>query len=205
MWSKLLSDMNAEGLKNVELARSEPIEDLGLTSFIQKFPNSPLAQLASRVGKEDIRWLGQKEASPEQIRTAEARLGVSFPDSYRQFLLTSNGFLIPGSFCCVLLPVDLVRRFGDDNPDIVKLWKALVEEDPNLADEDDYACRIGDTIQISEGPLDYDLFALLDTASTSPEGEAWTIMHTRQGCNEYETFAKLAEEIGRPRQQPVVE
>ncbi|WP_314402730.1 SMI1/KNR4 family protein [Stenotrophomonas rhizophila] len=204
MWTKLLNDMNVEGLKNIQLARNEPIEDLGLTSFIQKFPNSPLAQLASRVGKEDIRWLGQKGASPEQIRTAEARLGVRFPDSYRQFLLASNGFLIPGSFCCVLLPVDLVRRFGDDNPDIVELWNALLEEDPNLADEDDFACRIGDTIQISEGPLDYDLFALLDTASTSPEGEAWTIMHNRQGYNEYETFAKLAEEIGRPK-QPVVE
>jgi len=204
MWTELLDAMNREGLKNIQLARNEPIEDLGLTSFIQKFPNSPLAQLASRVGKEDIRWLGQKGASPEQIRTAEARLGVRFPDSYRQFLLASNGFLIPGSFCCVLLPVDLVRRFGDDNPDIVELWNALLEEDPNLADEDDFACRIGDTIQISEGPLDYDLFALLDTASTSPEGEAWTIMHNRQGYNEYETFAKLAEEIGRPK-QPVVE
>ena len=204
MWTELLDAMNREGLKNIQLARNEPIEDLGLTSFIQKFPNSPLAQLASRVGKEDIRWLGQKGASPEQIRTAEARLGVRFPDSYRQFLLASNGFLIPGSFCCVLLPVDLVRRFGDDNPDIVELWNALLEEDPNLADEDDFACRIGDTIQISEGPLDYDLFALLDTASTSPEGEAWTIMHNRQGYNEYETFAKLTEEIGRPK-QPVVE
>jgi len=204
MWTELLDAMNREGLKNIQLARNEPIEDLGLTSFIQKFPNSPLAQLASRVGKEDIRWLGQKGASPEQIRTAEARLGVRFPDSYRQFLLASNGFLIPGSFCCVLLPVDLVRRFGDDNPDIVELWNALLEEDLNLADEDDFACRIGDTIQISEGPLDYDLFALLDTASTSPEGEAWTIMHNRQGYNEYETFAKLAEEIGRPK-QPVVE
>ncbi len=204
MWTELLDAMNREGLKNIQLAKNEPIEDLGLTSFIQKFPNSPLAQLASRVGKEDIRWLGQKGASPEQIRTAEARLGVRFPDSYRQFLLASNGFLIPGSFCCVLLPVDLVRRFGDDNPDIVELWNALLEEDPNLADEDDFACRIGDTIQISEGPLDYDLFALLDTASTSPEGEAWTIMHNRQGYNEYETFAKLAEEIGRPK-QPVVE
>jgi hypothetical protein len=204
MWTELLDAMNREGLKNIQLAKNEPIEDLGLTSFIQKFPNSPLAQLASRVGKEDIRWLGQKGASPEQIRTAEARLGVRFPDSYRQFLLASNGFLIPGSFCCVLLPVDLVRRFGDDNPDIVELWNALLEEDLNLADEDDFACRIGDTIQISEGPLDYDLFALLDTASTSPEGEAWTIMHNRQGYNEYETFAKLAEEIGRPK-QPVVE
>jgi len=204
MWTELLDAMNREGLKNIQLAKNEPIEDLGLTSFMQKFPNSPLAQLASRVGKEDIRWLGQKGASPEQIRTAEARLGVRFPDSYRQFLLASNGFLIPGSFCCVLLPVDLVRRFGDDNPDIVELWNALLEEDPNLADEDDFACRIGDTIQISEGPLDYDLFALLDTASTSPEGEAWTIMHNRQGYNEYETFAKLAEEIGRPK-QPVVE
>lgn len=203
MWTELLDAMNRRGLKNIELGKNAPIEDLGLSPFIRKFPHSPLAKLALRVGKEDIPWLGQEGASPQQIEDAEARLGVRFPDSYRQFLLASNGFLIPGSFCCVLLPVDLVRRFGDDNPDIVALWEALLEENPSLAAEDDFSCRIGNTIQVSEGSFDYDLFALLDTASTSPEGEAWTIMHDRQGYEEYETFAKLAEEIGDPRQHHV--
>jgi len=203
MWTELLDAMNRRGLKNIELGKNAPIEDLGLAPFIRKFPHSPLAQLALRVGKEDIPWLGQEGASSQQIEDAEARVGVRFPDSYRQFLLASNGFLIPGSFCCVLLPVDLVRRFGDDNPDIVALWEALLEENSSLAAEDDFSCRIGNTIQVSEGSFDYDLFALLDTASTSPEGEAWTIMHDRQGYEEYETFAKLAEEIGKPRQHHV--
>lgn len=74
-----------------------------------------------------------------------------------------------------------------------------------LAAENDCSCRIGHTIQVSEGSFDYDLFALLDTASTSPEGEAWTIMRDRQGYDEYETFAKLTEEIGKPSQQRVAE
>lgn len=196
MWPDLLNAMNAKGLENIQLNKNRPIEDLGMTSLIERFPDTPLAKLASRVGKEQLTWLGQDGATPDQIRAAERRLGVTFPKSYRDFLLHSNGFLIPGSYCCILLPVDLVRRFGDDNPEIVALWEDNLRKDPVLRDDNDFTSRIGNTIQVSMEPQDYDLFALIDTECEGPEGEPWTIMYDRQGSNEYPTFAKLVDNIG---------
>lgn len=42
-------------------------------------------------------WLGSTGATEEQIVAAEARLGVTFPPSYRQFLTISNGLHSPSN------------------------------------------------------------------------------------------------------------
>ncbi|WP_313273115.1 hypothetical protein [Stenotrophomonas sp.] len=71
MWKQLLDELNAAALANIERKRLEPSEHLGLERFINGFPDSPLAQLAARIGKEHVGWLGQPGASLEQIREAE--------------------------------------------------------------------------------------------------------------------------------------
>lgn len=43
-------------------------------------------------------WLGYAAASEEQIRQTEARLGVTLPPSYREFLKVSNGWRTTGTF-----------------------------------------------------------------------------------------------------------
>lgn len=194
MWKQLLDELNAAALANIERKRLEPCEHLGLEPFINGFPDSPLAQLAARIGKEHVGWLGQPGASLEQIREAEQRLGVILPASYREFLLESNGFLVPGTYCCVLLPIELVRRFSDDNYPIVAMWNDLHEADPYL-EEADFTAHIGEALQISACPSDFDWFALIDTVNTSPEGELWTIMYSRQGYEASSTFTELIQEL----------
>ncbi len=40
-------------------------------------------------------WLGNPPASVKEIKSAEERLGVEFPDDYKNFLLIANGFSRP--------------------------------------------------------------------------------------------------------------
>lgn len=104
LWKELLVELNAVGLERIERGKGDPMEYHGLEPFINAFPDAPLAMLASKVGREELTWLGQKGATPQQIADAEERLGFRFPDSYREFLLESNGFLVPGTYCCVCFP-----------------------------------------------------------------------------------------------------
>ena len=43
-------------------------------------------------------WLGFPGATDEQLRLAEARLGIGLPPSYREFLTVSNGWRLTGNF-----------------------------------------------------------------------------------------------------------
>ena len=194
LWKELLVELNAVGLACIERGRDDAIEYLGLEPFINGFPDAPLAVLASKVGREELTWLGQKGATPQQIANAEERLGFRFPDSYREFLLESNGFLVPGTYCCVLLPVELVRKFGDDNAQIVAMWANAHAKDP-LLDIEDVTYRMGDAIQVTAEPSDYDWFVLFDPINASPKGEPWTVMYSRQGYDCEETFLDLIQEL----------
>lgn len=40
-------------------------------------------------------WLGNNPATEHEILLAENRLNIKFPDDYREFLLTTNGFIGP--------------------------------------------------------------------------------------------------------------
>ena len=46
-----------------------------------------------------VHGLGFAGATEDQIRAAEARLGVSLPPSYLEFLRATNGLLQPFSYC----------------------------------------------------------------------------------------------------------
>ena len=44
---------------------------------------------------KNLQWLGTDPASTAEIKAAEHRLGVEFPDDYKEFLLITNGFFTP--------------------------------------------------------------------------------------------------------------
>jgi hypothetical protein len=54
-------------------------------------------------------WLGFPGATDDQLATAEARLGVDLPPSYRAFLMASNGWRHTGTFIERLLPVEEIH------------------------------------------------------------------------------------------------
>ena len=56
----------------------------------------------------ETKWLGYKPASPNDIVILESRLDVKLPDSFKEFLLTSNGFRNTSCFLDNLLPTDKI-------------------------------------------------------------------------------------------------
>ncbi len=87
-WQGFLSQWNAE------LLASEDVKDEGLASEVAT-----------------SQWFGFPGATEEDLTTAEARLGRSFPPSYREFLQFSNGWRQTGPFIYHLWPSDQVDWF----------------------------------------------------------------------------------------------
>jgi hypothetical protein len=76
-------------------------------------------------------WLGHPPASPAQIDTAEVRLGVRLPPSYREFLAASNGWQQVAQEAGKLLPVESIDWFADDHQEWIDAY-ADAEEHTGL-------------------------------------------------------------------------
>ena len=78
----------------------------------------------------DKRWLGEPPASEEQIATAEKRLGVRLPPSYRAFLKVSNGWHYPNPFVARVAGTEEIGFLRDIQPELIAAWS----EGGNLSD-----------------------------------------------------------------------
>ena len=56
----------------------------------------------------DTKWLGFPSANEQDIITREKSLGITLPPSYKDFLLTSNGFRYVSFFLDNLFPIEQV-------------------------------------------------------------------------------------------------
>ena len=57
----------------------------------------------------DIKWLGFPPANEQDIIKREGYLGITLPPSYRDFLLTSNGFRYISFFLDNLFPIEKIE------------------------------------------------------------------------------------------------
>jgi hypothetical protein len=70
-------------------------------------------------------WLGFEPATEQEVLAAERRLGVRLPQTYRNFLLTSNGWNWIGGldgYPVDLLPADRIGWFADLEGDLLEAW-----------------------------------------------------------------------------------
>ncbi len=75
------------------------------------------------------RWLGFAPASEEAVAAAEARLGLPLPPSYRDFLLTTDGWRDAGSFVWRMRDTATLGWLRDIEP-YWEGWEELSEEEP---------------------------------------------------------------------------
>jgi hypothetical protein len=92
--------------------------------------------LNSKKWKEDLTtealanvWCGSPQATEGEIFSAEQRLGVSLPPSYRSFLSISNGWRPFSHFVERLLPVQEIERFLVTAPEDLRLIQKYYKED----------------------------------------------------------------------------
>jgi hypothetical protein len=80
-------------------------------------------------------WLGYEPATSDMIEVKEKELGIELPSSYKEFLMTSNGFRFVSTFLNNLLPirdVDWARNTEE------KWWFDLMEDYPTVVPDELY-------------------------------------------------------------------
>ncbi len=131
-------------------------------------------------------WLGCEPASEAAVAAAEERLGVRLPPSYRNFLLTSDGWNSIGLLD--LLEVEEIGWFADKAADLLEVWEELEDftEEPAILRQ----CLL---ISVDEGGSGGNW--LLDADSVGEDGE-WTAYEWWPGHGgdpePYEDFAAMA-------------
>jgi hypothetical protein len=89
-----------------------------LEAYSAELLADPQVAAAVPAGLRDSGWLGFEAASESDIVTAEQRLGVRLPPSYRQFLAVSNGWRNVGGFIDRLWSTAEVDWFRVRNRDL---------------------------------------------------------------------------------------
>jgi hypothetical protein len=146
-------------------------------------------------------WLGYSPASNEEIQLKEQELGVTLPESYINFLKTSNGFKQISLFSGNLLPVskidwienkdkefcDITRRFSGD----------LTVPDTDYFVYDDtqrfefYRTKyLLNSVMISDW-TDGSVILLNPNVWTGNECEAWVFANWMPGAQRYKSFEDL--------------
>ncbi|MBN3926743.1 MAG: SMI1/KNR4 family protein [Nostoc sp. NMS4] len=99
--------------------------------------NSLTEQKKSQLPSDIIQsmWLGYPGTTEEQILSAEARLSVKFPPSYREFLKVTNGLNFVSIYGFKFYSTDEIYSYTEGVPDSAEAWIEAYEVDP-LTDEE---------------------------------------------------------------------
>jgi hypothetical protein len=151
-------------------------------------------------------WLGFPPATANEVKALEKRLGTRLPDSYRSFLLTSNGWRTAGAFVYDLLPAAKVTWFRDSHKDWLDAWgegARVYGEAIPVSDEEYFvygpeqdSCKFRDeywraTLAIS-GIGDSAIYLLNPLVVTADgEWEAWCFANWYPGAHRYRSFREL--------------
>ncbi|MGH3165604.1 MAG: SMI1/KNR4 family protein, partial [Trebonia sp.] len=128
--------------------------------------------------QRDSGWLGFPGAGEADIASAERRLGVRLPPSYRNFLLVSNGWREIGVYVSVLRPVQEVGWFREVEQPTWELFRndLVLEHLPDQAmaarmrrSSEEFARHIGRCLALSFGGDDD--YWLLDPEQADAGGE----------------------------------
>lgn len=162
-------------------------------------------QLKNQLPEEVIRsgWMGFEPATPQQVRDLEVRIGAKLPESYRQFLATSNGWRQSGGFIYEILPCDKVEWLRVNNQEWIDAYIEPATGQAPLSVEEH--CVYGDQQESSRFRVEFLQSCLMisdvgDSAvyllnpeikTTSGEWEGWFFANWMAGAVRYPTFWEL--------------
>jgi hypothetical protein len=152
-------------------------------------------------------WLGYPGATEEQLAAAEARLGMTFPPSYRAFLKVTNGWRLTSPFIYKLWSTEEIEWFSVRNqfwidaytkPASGKSPMPLVSDEEyffygedGAAGEDFKPEHLQGALEISD--IGDSAIYLLNPQVVTPEGEweAWFFANWNPGATRYRSFWNL--------------
>jgi hypothetical protein len=150
-------------------------------------------------------WLGFPGASQADIQTAESRLGLQLPESYRQFLEYTNGWRWITPFIEQLWSTSELERYATRHQDLIDAWRLGARQFPTssrVPDEryfvygteqdpifmrDEYLDMALEISDVADGVL------LLNPEVVSDDGEweAWFFAAWLPGATRYRSFWDL--------------
>ncbi len=151
-------------------------------------------------------YLGYPGATEEILATAEARLGVTFPPSYREFLKVSNGLRSTPSCGIEFYSTEEVDWYAPINQDFID---ELIEtwQDP-VIDEDyfvygDEQCDLNfrpeylqTALEISNENLGFIFLLNPQIVTSDGEWEAWFCSFSSLfGISRYRSFREMMEQV----------
>ena len=129
-------------------------------------------------------WLGFPNASEEQITSAEQRLGMSLPPSYREFLQVTNGWRRTTYFIEQMWSAKQIKPFAVENQEWIDIWHYT---DPDCPE----ARYLPSAVQISEVG-DAAVYLLIpELASGNEECEAWLLASWMGTAVRYKSYGDL--------------
>jgi hypothetical protein len=130
------------------------------------------------------KWLGTAGADAEEVARREAELGLAFPPSYRNFLLTSDGWTHVGPFVYELRPLAEVGWFAEKEPELMAGWDGFEWPEMVIARRGLLVSGASDAAFIYLDPHD---------VGASGEWAAWWYAHWDVEFVRYPSFASLVE------------
>lgn len=191
-WSGFLSQWNAELISSPRL-REE----------LRNVSNGDLERAVENG------WLGYPGATEAELMAAEHRLGMQLPPSYRSFLATSNGWLLPGYCIPKLWSTHEIEWLPTRHRESIDSWlegEHLGTESTIAAIPDSEYFVYGeaqDTVTMRSGylptALDISAVEIAGTAMyllnpqviVGGEWEAWLWAHWLAGAYRYRSFEEL--------------
>lgn len=148
-------------------------------------------------------WLGYPGATEEQIANAEARLGVTFPPSYREFLLVSNGCRSLSRYAIRFYSTEEVDWFAVRNQDWIDAWQVLdpVPDEKYLVYGEEQDCidirpeYMQTALEISSDCDGYIYLLNPKVITADGEWEAWDFGSKLPGAYRYRSFRELMEYV----------
>jgi hypothetical protein len=146
-------------------------------------------------------WLGYPGATEDHLQEAESRLGVPLPSTYRQFLATTNGWRMTGTFIYRLWSTEEIDWFRVRNQDWID---AYTEDDTDPIPDSQYFVYgegqdpihirteyLPTMLEISD--TGQEAIYLLNPNIVTPEGEweAWFFTNWLPGAERYRSFWEM--------------
>jgi hypothetical protein len=144
-------------------------------------------------------WLGEPGAAEDEISSAEQRLGVRLPPSYRAFLAVSNGFNEIGPFIYRLYSAAEIDWFRVRNQGWIDAYQIGDDISPeeHLANPDDCVrfrtAYLSSRLQISEEGDSAVVLLNPEVINDEGEWETWFFANWNPGATRHPSFRAYVE------------
>ena len=149
--------------------------------------------------KATANWLGEPGASEAEITSAELRLGVQLPPSYRAFLALSNGFDNVSPFIYRLYSAAEIDWFRVRNQDWIDAYQTEDDVSPeeHLANPEDCvrfrSAYLSSCLQISDEGDSAVVLLNPEVVNDESEWETWFFANWSPGATRYPSFRSYVE------------